>query len=483
MSDTTWVANATESPASRFYRTVWRWHFYAGLFVIPFILILAITGSIYLFKPQLDNVMYRNLLWVEASGSLAPYSQQMNAVQAQYPEATITQIVPNIAPNRSTEMGVTVTSQNAEQNLTEQNLTVYVNPYTAKVLGALDADNNFQEKVRQMHSSLMLGTFGNYLVELAACWALVLLLTGLYLWWPRRNAGIWGTLLPRLTHANRRIVWRDLHAVPGFYGIVLVGFLILTGLPWSGFWGDTFSQIWGQFPPQMWDEVPTSTLTTGVLNHSGKQVVPWAVQQLPMPISSGSLETCHDGEATTEENPSVTTPEPIGIDQVIALAQAKGVVPGFSVTFPADKTGVYTASVFPADPAQEATLHIDQYSGELLADVRWQNYGLVPKAVEMGVAIHMGRYWGWVNQLVMLLACVIAMVLSVSGVVLWWQRRPSDRLGAPPLPPFVQSWRVPMIVIAVLGFVFPLVGFSLLGVLVLDYLVIQRLPWLKRMVN
>ena len=37
------------------YRTVWRWHFYAGLFVVPFILLLSLTGAIYLFKPQIDR--------------------------------------------------------------------------------------------------------------------------------------------------------------------------------------------------------------------------------------------------------------------------------------------------------------------------------------------------------------------------------------------------------------------------------------------
>ena len=38
-----------------FYRTIWRWHFYASLFVMPLILVLATTGAIYLFKPQLDR--------------------------------------------------------------------------------------------------------------------------------------------------------------------------------------------------------------------------------------------------------------------------------------------------------------------------------------------------------------------------------------------------------------------------------------------
>ena len=36
------------------YRAVWRWHFYASLFCIPFVIVLAASGSIYLFKPQIE---------------------------------------------------------------------------------------------------------------------------------------------------------------------------------------------------------------------------------------------------------------------------------------------------------------------------------------------------------------------------------------------------------------------------------------------
>jgi len=52
------------------------------------------------------------------------------------------------------------------------------------------------------------------------------------------------------------------------------------------------------------------------------------------------------------------------------------------VSFSEDKTSVYTVSAFPNDPTQEMTMHIDQYSGKVL-DIEWQDYGLVPKAVEM----------------------------------------------------------------------------------------------------
>ncbi|NJN86007.1 MAG: PepSY domain-containing protein [Leptolyngbyaceae cyanobacterium SL_7_1] len=463
-----------ESPSNRFYRTVWRWHFYAGLFVIPFLLMLAITGSIYLFKPQLDAVMYPNQLFVQPLAPLLPYTQQLQAVQRNYPQATTTKITPNVAIDRSTEVGLTTSDGH--------HLTVFVNPYTAAVLGDRDEDHNLQAIVRRIHGELMIGRMGDYLVELASCWALVLLISGLYLWLPRHKFTILGTLVPRVWSQSRRVFWRDIHAVPGFYGVLLVGFLILTGLPWSGFWGETFAQVWSHFPAQMWDEVPQSTGLTKTLNQHGDQVVPWAVEQLPMPRSTPTILVTTD-HAHAGHAPEAGTTAPINLDSVIALAQESSVPAGFSVSFPEDEIGVYTVSAFPNDPTQEVTLHIDQYSGNVLADVRWEDYGLVPKAVEMGIAIHMGKFFGLGNQLLMLLACFIVVVLCISGAIMWWQRRPADRLGAPAMPAYGHAWKTPVAIVAVLGVLFPLVGLSLVAVLLVDYLVIARIPALQRWLN
>lgn len=178
----------TEIPHSYFYRVIWRWHFYAGLLVIPIMVMLSITGIIYLFKPQLDALMYPQ--YVTPAGTLLSFEQQLDAVAAAYPAATISQIRPPAAANRSSEVSLT-TAQ-------EQNLTVFVNPYTGQVLGARDDDNNLQNWAVTMHGSMMMGLTGDILIELAACWGLVLVLTGLYLWWPRRANAIMGTLIPRL---------------------------------------------------------------------------------------------------------------------------------------------------------------------------------------------------------------------------------------------------------------------------------------------
>jgi uncharacterized iron-regulated membrane protein len=460
---------AIESPQSRLYRAVWRWHFYAGLFVIPFLLVLSLTGIIYLFKPQLDAVMYRSLLFVQPESSAVSYGQQVEMAQQAYPGATVTKVVPPGKPDRSTEIQLTANAQK---------LAVFVNPYTGKVLGDRHEEQNLQAIARKIHGELMMGKTGDYLVELASCWALVLLITGLFLWIPRQNFKIAGTLIPRLWSKNKRIFWRDLHAVPGFYGLLLIGFLVLTGLPWSGFWGETFANVWNRFPAEMWNEVPQSTVLTGALNQQGAQVVPWAVEKMPMPLSSvGQSDHQHQGSAGV---PGTATGA-VTLDAVIALAEANHAPPEYSVTLPEGETGVYTIAATPGDVTQEMTLHVDQYSGKVLADVRWQDYDLVPRAVEWGIAVHMGKNFGFANQLLMLVACLIVIVLCVSGLVLWWRRRPEGRLGAPGLvagdEPMV---KIPLAIVAVLGVAFPLVGISLVTVLLLDYLVISRIPLLRR---
>jgi uncharacterized iron-regulated membrane protein len=142
--------SAVESPANRFYRSVWRWHFYAGLFVIPFLLVLAITGMIYLFKPQTDALMYHNQMFVQPSSVMLPYTQQLDAAQRAYPDAKVSKFAPNVAPNRSAE--VTLTTADA------RTLSTFVNPYTGKILGDRDENNNLQSIVRKIHSELMIGS-------------------------------------------------------------------------------------------------------------------------------------------------------------------------------------------------------------------------------------------------------------------------------------------------------------------------------------
>ena len=441
-----------------FYNLAWRWHFYAGLFVAPFMIMLSLTGMIYLFKPQLDSMMYSSLLNVPTGHHTVSADDLQKRVMEAYPQATIKQYLPPVAADRSAQFVVLKDGQE---------LNVFIDPYHGDVLGDQDAKNNLQAFARAIHGELMIGTVGDRLVEIAAGWAVVLVVSGLYLWWPRGRTAA-GILWPRL-NSRGRVLWRDLHAVTGFWGAALLLMMLLSGMTWTGFWGKQFADVWNTFPAAMWNDVPKSDVEARSLNSATRQTVPWALENTPMPMSGDHAEHMAHGDA--HAGPAAPT---ISLQNVQDIATQRKVEPGYSITAPSTATGVYTIAVFADDPRNDATLHIDQYSGKVLADVRWEQYGTVARATELGVMLHEGKMFGTLNQIIVLLICLMILLSAVSGVVIWWKRRPQGKFGVPPLRHDLPTWKTGVAIMLVLAVAFPLVGASLVVVWVLDRLLLTR---------
>ena len=445
-------AGAAVRPQPSFYNLAWRWHFYAGLFVIPFLILLSITGLIYLFKPQLDQLMYADLRQVPVAEQRLSADQQLARVRELYPQAAIKQYLPPEGADRSAQFVITEAGRD---------LNLFLDPYRGTVLGTQDALWNLQAATRKLHGDLLIGTVGDRLIELAAGWGIVLVISGLYLWWPRGRSGA-GILWPRL-NARGRLWWRDLHAVTGFWGSAILLVMLMTGMTWTGFWGNQFAAVWNKFPDAMWNDVPKSGQLTGSLNNSARQTVAWAVETAPLPASDAHAAHLGHGDHAMPMNSTGHL-----LQHVVDTAEARGVQPGYSITLPKGEQGVYTVALFASDPRNDATLHVDQYSGEVLADVRWKDYGPVARTVETGVMIHEGRMFGLPNQLLMAAICLLILFSSISGLVLWWKRRPAGRFGVPPLRHDLPRWKTAIGLMVVLGVIFPLVGASLLLVWALD---------------
>jgi len=442
-----------------FYNLAWRWHFYAGLFVAPFMVLLALTGIIYLFKPQLDPLMYGDLLTVPAAEHALSADEQLQRAKAAYPRGTLSKYLP---PADATSSAQFVMHDGGRE------VTVFVDPYRGTVLGTQDAKNNLQAIARALHGELMIGTVGDRLIELAAGWGVMLVISGVYLWWPRGKSSS-GVLWPRFT-TRGRVFWRDLHAVTGFWGAALLLVMLLSGMAWTGFWGKQYAELWNRFPAAMWNAVPTSDQQARVLNTATQQTVPWAMENTPMPVSGDHAE--HMNHSAMHAAPAAPT---IRLQQVVDLATARKVEPGYSITPPTTAEGVFTVAVFANDPRNDATLHVDQYTGKVLADVRWEHYNGVARATETGVMLHEGKMFGWVNQLIVLLICLMILLSAVSGVVIWWKRRPAGGLGVPPLRHDLPKWKTAMVIMLGLAIIFPLVGASLIVVWALDRLLLSRL--------
>ncbi|MFM0289104.1 PepSY-associated TM helix domain-containing protein [Paraburkholderia megapolitana] len=481
-------ATSATGAANAGYRTLWRWHFYAGLFVMPFLVVLAITGTLYCFQPQIEPLLYPQRLIVapQTTPRLAEDALLANARKAMPADARAVTAVIASAPDRSTEFIFRLADGEKQ--------SVYLNPYSGEVLGTLSVEHRFMQVDRMLHRKLLLGKPGELLMELAACWTLVMIGTGIALWWPREKTTARAALVPRFTLKGRAL-WKNVHAVMGIWlGLGAVVF-VLSGLPWTGSWGKQFKALANAAnlgsPPGTWGGLalrsvmpgvpagrePTAGGTTeahaGHDTQDGKMAsmpgmvmddlplpqTPWAVGNTPVPASA-------------DARPAQTLPLPL--DRVVALAASLGVSSGYNIVLPDSATGVYTVSYFPGNPQDERTLYVDQYSGAVLRDIRYSDYGAVSKAVSYGTSLHMGRYFGVANQILCTAISLGLAGMAVTGCVMWWKRRPQRTLGAPSreraAPPMF-GWKTGLVL---LGIVFPLMGATLLAVWIADRMIFCR---------
>ena len=172
----------------RLYRVIWRWHFYAGMIIAAPLILVAATGALYIFKDELEGVIYPGVTYVEPAAERATYEQQKSAVleaSTGTPKFIFMQVFAN--PRRATSFVVAGTAS----------LYNYVDPYRGQYLGGIE-QGGFFDVVLKLHRSLFVGTTGRIVVELTTCWTMVLVATGIYLWWPRKANQLWGVWLPRL---------------------------------------------------------------------------------------------------------------------------------------------------------------------------------------------------------------------------------------------------------------------------------------------
>lgn len=473
-------ATGPSAQANAGYRALWRWHFYAGLFVMPLLVVLAITGTIYCFQPQIEPLLYRHRLVVAptASPKLDEETLLARARAAMPPGAVATTARIASRADRSAEFIFRLPNGRKE--------SVYLNPYDGTILGTLDVDRRFMQIDRMIHRKLLLGKPGELLMELAACWTLVMLGTGVALWWPRGAVSIRAALIPNLSRRGRPL-WKSIHATLGIWLALGALAFVITGLPWTGSWGKQFKALatsaklgtpegaWGGLPVRSGIAGPAKVGALSDVHRNASSAMEsmpgMTMDDMPLPQVPWAVGAVHVPGSHAPGGPA-QRPMPLG--QIVAQMRMLGLADGYDIALPTSADGVYTVSYFPADPALERTLYVDRYSGAVLKDIRYGDYGAVGKAISYGTSLHMGRYFGLANQLVCAMLSLGLAALSVTGCAMWWIRRPTGTLGAPTRERAAGSmlgWKAALIV---LGIVFPLMGLTLVAVWLIDRAVFGR---------
>ncbi|MFF0543146.1 PepSY-associated TM helix domain-containing protein [Nocardia thailandica] len=442
------------------YPLAMRLHFYAGLFVAPFILIAAVTGALYAVSPTLEQIVSRDLLRVEQTGPAKPLAEQVTAAVATKPDLPLVAVAPSAEPGATTRVIF------GDPTLGDsERLSVFVDPYTARPVGEAVVYGSggalpLRAWISELHRSLHLGEFGRLYSELAASWLWIIACFGLVLWVIRvrkrraRRSARW-LLAPDLSQARRRpLNW---HAAVGVWILPVVAVLSVTGITWSAYGGANVTELRQQLS---WTTPSVSAKLPGAATG---------------PAAGGHGE---HGAPAPAAPPVDHTAQIAQLDRVYEVARGAGVTQAAEIAVPA---GTGTAFVV-KELRTPGTYTIDAVAvdgtGTVTDRLAYADWPLMAKLTNWGIAFHMGLLFGLPNQLLLLAAMLGLLTVIVLGYLMWWKRRPTTadsrrRFGRAPRRGALRRtslWvTVPLAAAAlVVGWFLPVLGLSLVAFLVLD---------------
>lgn len=365
-------------------------HLWLGLASGIIVCFLGITGCILAFEQEIRNATepYR-FVQVENKTPLAP--------------SALKNIANKAFPNKGNPHSISYQPGKAAQAIYYRESpalywAVYINPYTGQVLKVKDLDADFFRIVLNGHFYLWLPpTIGQPIVASATLIFVVLLISGLILWWPRSKAAAKQRFSFKLNARWRRVNY-DMHNVLGFYMTWIILFVALTGLVW-GFQWFRASVYWAASggKKEVGFYEPKSDLTTKTQNLDAVDLV-WYKTRAKRPNFTGSID----------------------------------------VHFPADNKAAIEVAINPDTYTYWKTdyIYYDQYTLEPLPVKHI--YGQLQKAtaadklIRMNYDIHVGAIAGLAGKVLAFCASLIAASMPITGFIIWRGRKKKQRKSYAP---------------------------------------------------
>lgn len=371
-------------------KVIGKLHLWLGLASGLFVFILGITGCVLVFEKELTDHFYHDAVFVKESGQKeiplqVLYNSVENFVGDDKPVSRI-EVTPDsdrayIFKFYKNKESIFYWDSNIYSDL------VYVNQYTGKIQKEVHGKWSIFSVALALHYDLMLGEIGHFIIPWATVIFVIMLITGLVLWWPKNKSARKQRVRFKWKPTTK---WRrknyDLHNVLGFYSLLFCLVLGITGLVF-GFQSfnkglsKSVNLISGsRQSEEKKQEIVSDTLAVGKAN------------------LSEILNDCQKRQPKVEK---------------------------FQFIIPEDSKGIISVRCYPNPKNffRQNTLSYDQFTGKFLADELYKKLSPGEKLVRSNYDIHVGKIIGIPGQILAFAASLIAASLPVTGFIIWYGRK------------------------------------------------------------
>lgn len=266
---------------------------------------------------------------------------------------------------------------------------IFIDQYTGKELGEVDLKYDWIFNLRILHQNLLLTyDVGHYLVGFSTLFIFILVLTGIYLWWPKNKAALKQRVWFRWKNTTK---WKrknyDIHNIGGIYTFFFILIFAATGLVWTfNWWTNGIYKLLGNDPDKVWAKAPD-----------------------------------------LKENTNKTVKDPL---EYIVLDTKKKVPNwtsiGLSIPEKGTKVAVPVAAFVKHDGSsgwdESASYTYNSHSAENYFTVKHDDKTLGAKWRNSNYAIHTGSIYGLPTKILASLVSLFCAFLPVSGFLIWWGR-------------------------------------------------------------
>jgi len=343
-------------------------HLWLGLGTGLVVVIISLTGCVYVFEKEIRAFVQKDYKEVpfenKSFAGLAPIIQNFEKLKT---------------GETLTAVRITNNKPNATVSITTKNQQVYFfNPYTAALVKKSSLD--WLDTAEHIHTSLLLDEPGKFIIRWSVVMFVILLFTGLILWFPNQMRLLKQSLTVKWGASFKRVNY-DLHNVLGFYASGILILISLSGLYFA------FKEVKG-----------VTSFLTGT--------------QLSKPLKA-SLD-----------QPEV--PKDLPSRYAYLYTQAITKFPGANTTaITVRKTGeIRLRMIYPGNWSKnQNTFFFDPVTGKMMTAKLYKNFTTADVIEATNYDFHTGQFFGLFGKIVACIASLISASLPITGFIIWLKKR------------------------------------------------------------